>query len=321
MRRRIAATALRIIKTPDGNSKGRVEPEDGLSPLSGESSHWGEFPMGRFSASGTRLHELRQPKPAAAKPRLLVRSRASPKHHPASLPGRTRLGRWRYRAAFRAPSAEVAGPAEAAKGSAPRLLPLGPHRPHARSSAAGLLPGTRRCAPHARHPHRIPGGIGSSPAIRWGRRPSRAFANPALRAASRAYRPTSRARGPCIGGRSGNPGKSPQRCKASRKLLREQRTRAGRSRRACRTPAAALVQKAPKTALGRAATPTQVHGAQCGTREAPQERRRGMHANPKETTSLRLDVTMKRRSRELLALQTAALGGMPFAAGIPRKAR
>ena len=46
-----------------------------------------------------------------------------------------------------------------------------------------------------------------------------------------------------------------------------------------------------------------------------------MHANPKETTSLRLDVTMKRRSRELLALQTAALGGMPFAAGIPRKAR
>ena len=104
-----------------------------------------------------------------------------------------------------------------------------------------------------------------------------------------------------------------------------------------------------------------------------------MYANPKETTSLRLDATMKRRSRELLALhgmtlteafeepvdagfeaggktavtsvkipedvagemesvlkglgtnfsqavrllalQTAALGGMPFAAGIPRKAR
>ena len=33
-----------------------------------------------------------------------------------------------------------------------------------------------------------------------------------LRAASRAYRPASRARRPCIGGRSGNPGKSPQRC-------------------------------------------------------------------------------------------------------------
>ena len=77
-----------------------------------------------------------------------------------------------------------------------------------------------------------------------------------------------------------------------------------------------------------------------------------MYANPKETTSLRLDATMKRRSRELLALrgmtlteafeeymdelvyrggppmravrllalQTTALGGMPFDAGIPRKA-
>lgn len=82
------------------------------------------------------------------------------------------------------------------------------------------------------------------------------------RAASRAYRPASRARRPCIGGRSGNPGKSPQRCKALRRLLREQGTRAGRSRQACRTPAAALVQKAPKTALGRAAAPTQVHQAQ-----------------------------------------------------------
>ena len=46
-----------------------------------------------------------------------------------------------------------------------------------------------------------------------------------------------------------------------------------------------------------------------------------MYANPKETTSLRLDGTMKHRSRELLALQTAAPGGMPFAADIPREAR
>ena len=35
----------------------------------------------------------------------------------------------------------------------------------------------------------------------------------------------------------GNPGKSPQRRKAPQKLLRERRTRVGRSRRACRTPA------------------------------------------------------------------------------------
>lgn len=46
-----------------------------------------------------------------------------------------------------------------------------------------------------------------------------------------------------------------------------------------------------------------------------------MYVNPKETAALRLDATMKRRSRELLALQTTALGGVPFAAGIPREAR
>lgn len=46
-----------------------------------------------------------------------------------------------------------------------------------------------------------------------------------------------------------------------------------------------------------------------------------MYVNPKETAALRLDATMKRRSRELLALQTTALGGVPFAAGTPREAR
>lgn len=42
-----------------------------------------------------------------------------------------------------------------------------------------------------------------------------------------------------------------------------------------------------------------------------------MYVNPKETAALRLDATMKRRSRELLALQMTALEGMSFAAGIP----
>ncbi len=46
-------------------------------------------------------------------------------------------------------------------------------------------------------------------------------------------------------------------------------------------PAAALVQKATKTALGRAAAPTQVQGAQCGTGEAPQERRRRCTRTPR----------------------------------------
>ena len=160
---------------------------------------------------------------------------------------------------------------------------------HARSSAAGLLPGTRRCAPHARHSHRIPGGIGSSPAIRWGCRPSRAFANPTLRAASRAYRPASRARRPCLGGRSGEPRQRPRSVArlrggfcGNRGLAPADRgEHAARQRPYRSPPAAALVQKAPKTALGRAAAPTQVHGAQCGTGEAPQERRRGCTRTPR----------------------------------------
>ena len=55
----------------------------------------------------------------------------------------------------------------------------------------------------------------------------------------------------------GNPGKSPQRRKAPQKLLRERRTRVGRSRRACRTPAALPIAargrtcpKCPENGLG-----------------------------------------------------------------------
>lgn len=103
------------------------------------------------------------------KPRLLVRSRASPKRHPAILPGKANP--WRYRTAPVPPAQRGPEPPRRVqartrrpKGSAPRLLPLELHRPLARSSAARLLPGTSRCAPHARHPHRIPGDIGPSPA-------------------------------------------------------------------------------------------------------------------------------------------------------------
>lgn len=97
-----------------------------------------------------------------------------------------------------------------------------------------------------------------------------------LRAASRAYRPTSRARRPCIGGRLGEPGQKPRSVARPCGGFEEE---AGP--RACRTPAAALVQKAPKTALGRSAAPTQVHRAQCDTGEAPRERRRRCTRTPR----------------------------------------
>lgn len=79
----------------------------------------------------------------------------------------------------------------------------------------------------------------------------------------------------------GTQAKAPQRCKAPRRLCGGSRTRVDRSQQVCRTPAAALVQKAPKTALGRAAAPTQVQGAQCGTGETPRERRRRCTRTPR----------------------------------------
>lgn len=96
MRWRIAATSLLIIKTLDDNSKGRVEPEDGLPPLNGI------VPLGRIP-NGTILHKRRAATrtsmaeagkcslvsgSAAAKPRLLARSRTFPMRHPAILPGK-----------------------------------------------------------------------------------------------------------------------------------------------------------------------------------------------------------------------------------------
>lgn len=254
--------------------------------------------MGRFSTSGARLHELRWRKPANA----AFRQGRPPRSHSSSLDpehpqrairpayrNKPALGVDFIRAAFRAPSVAVAGhPAEAAKGSAPRLLPLGPHRPHARSSAAGLLPGTRRCAPHARHPHRIPGGIGSSPAIRWGCRPSRAFANPELRAASRACRQTSRARRPCIGGRSGKPGQKPAALQGSAEAFA--RTEDSRRQIAASMPhASGPTDRRPRPHLSKMPRKRPWDGKlrrrKCKKRnaapQAPQERRRGCTRTPR----------------------------------------
>ena len=173
-------------------------------------------------------------------------------------------------------------------GSAPRLLPLEPHRPHARSSAAGLLPGTRRCAPHARHPHRIPNDIGSSPAIRWGCRPSRAFANPALRAASRAYRQTSRARKPCIGGRSGKPRQKPAAPQGPAEAFA--RTEDSRRQIAASMPhASGPTDRRPRPHLSKRPRKRpwdgQLRRRKCTKRnaapKAPQERRRGCTRTPR----------------------------------------
>lgn len=254
--------------------------------------------MGRFSASGARLHEPRQPKPRNA----AFRQNRPPQSHGFSLGlehpqsairaacrEKPALGRC-YRAASHAPRRSGGWTAEAAKGSAPRLLPLEPHRPHARSSAAGLLPGMCRCAPHTRHPHRIPGDIGSSPAIRWGCRPSRAFANPPLRAASRAYRQTSRARRPCISGRSGKPRQKPAALQGSAEAFAG--TEDSRQQIAASMPhASGPTDRRPQPRLSKRPRIRPWDGQlrrrkcttrNCGTGEAPQERRQGCTRTPRK---------------------------------------
>ena len=90
-----------------------------------------------------------------------------------------------------------------AKGERSAPPPLASPPAGCRSGAAGLWRGARRLGAHARHPHRIPRCASRASAIRWGCRPCRAFANPRLPSSPRATGPSSRARRPCIGGRSG----------------------------------------------------------------------------------------------------------------------
>lgn len=210
--------------------------------------------MGRFSAGGARLHEPRQPKPANA----ALRQGRPPQSHGFSLAPK------HPQSAIRPACQE--GPALDVDVIEPPSVPPAqrwldpPRRPR------GALPASSPWDPTGRMPAQAPRGCCPGraaarhvPGISAGK-PSKGLASAADR---------------------GNPGKSPQRCEAPRRLCGGSRTRAGRSRRACRTPATALVQKAPKTALGRAAAPTQVHRAQCGTGEAPQERRRGCTRTPR----------------------------------------
>lgn len=125
--------------------------------------------MGRFSASGARLHELRQPKPANA----AFRQSRPPRSRGSS------LGPEHPQSAIR-PACR--------KGPALDVDVIG--RPR------GALPASSPWNPTGRMPAQAPRGCC----------PGRTAAR---RTASRAYRQTSRARRPCIGGRSGKPRQKP----------------------------------------------------------------------------------------------------------------
>lgn len=235
--------------------------------------------MGRFSASGARLHEPRQPKPANA----ALRQSRPPRSHGSS------LGLEHPQCAIRpacreGPTLGVIGrppaPTEAAKGSAPASSPWDPTGRMPAQAPRGCCPGraARATSPQNSGRHRLVAcnsvgmpalaGLRESGALR--RFPGVSAGKPSKEALHQRS----------IGGTQA---KAPQRCKAPQKLLREQRTRAGRSRRACRTPAALPIAargrtcpKGPENGLG---------AGSCAERnaapEAPQERRRGCTRTPR----------------------------------------
>lgn len=204
----------------------------------------------------------------AAKPRLLVRSRTSPKRHSASLPRRDHLwalsnglpcpqrkGGWTRRGGqgersppppFGTPPATCPlkrrgavardAPLRAARATSPQNS--GRHRLVAGNSVGmPALAGLRESGA----PHRLPGISADKPSKEALHR------RPIGETQAKAHSVARLRRSFCQNGglASANRGEY-----------------AARQRPYRSPPAATLVQKAPKTALGRAAAPTQVHGAQ-----------------------------------------------------------
>ena len=193
--------------------------------------------MGRFSASGARLHELRQPKPANA---ALCQSLPSRSHGSS-------LGLEHPQSAIRPACRD--GPTLDVDVIEPPPVPPAqrwldpPRRPrgafHASSpwGPTGRMPAQapRGCCPRRAAARRLPGISADKPSKEaLHRRP--------------------------IGGTRA---KAPQRCKALRRLRGGSRAASMPHARGRTCP------KGPENGLGRAAAPTQAHGAQCGTGEAP----------------------------------------------------
>ena len=245
--------------------------------------------MGRFPASGARLHEPRQPKPANA---ALHQSRP-PRSRGFSL-GPEHPQRAIRPACREGPTLEVDVIEPPPVPPAQKLLNP-PRRPR------GALPASSPWNPTGRMPAQAPRGCcpGRAAARRTRDIPTEFRATSARR---RQFGGDAGPRGPSRIRRSapppghigrqaeqgglasaadrGNPGKSPQRRKAPQKLLPERRTRVGRSRRACRTPAALSIAargrtcpKGPENGLGTGSCADASARSAIAAPDAPQERR------------------------------------------------
>ena len=251
--------------------------------------------MGRLSASDARLHELRQPKPANAafrqcQPPQSHGSSLGLEHPQSAIRPACREGTifGRYRTASRAPAQRWLDPPRRPRGALPASSPWDPTGRMPAQAPRGCCPG--RAA--ARRTRDIPTEFRATSARR------RQFGGDAgPRGPSRIRRS---APPPGHIGRQaeqgdlasaadrGNPGKSPQRRKAPQKLLPERRTRVGKSRRACRTPAVLSIAargrtcpKGPENGLGAGSCADASARSAIAAPDAPQERRRGCTRTPR----------------------------------------
>ena len=255
--------------------------------------------MGRFSASGARLHELRQPKPANAAFRQGQPPRSRDfslglEHPQRAIPPAC----WeepafgRYRTASRAPSAAGAGAAsascglaEAAKGSAPRLLPFSNPTGHMPAQAPrGCCPGraARATSPQNSGRHRLVAGNSVGMLALAGLRESGA---PRRLPGISADKPSKR---PCIGGRSGKPRQKPTASQGSAEAFA--RTEDSRRQIAASMPhASGPIDRRPRPHSSKRPRKRpwdgQLRRRKCTKRnaapKAPQERRRGCTRTPR----------------------------------------
>lgn len=266
--------------------------------------------MGRFSAGGARLHELRQPKPANA---ALHQSRP-PRSRGSSLgpehPQRTirpacqeEPAFGRYRTASRAPSAAGAGAASASpnpprrpRGAFPASSPWDPTGRMPAQAPRGCCPGRAARAARATSPqnsgrHRLVAGNSvGMPALAGLRESGAARRVPGVSA----DKPSKEAlhRRPI-----GEPRQKPTALQGSAEALR--RKQDSRRQIAASVPhtRGRACPKGPENGLGAGSCADASTGSAMRHRGGAAGKEAEMYANPKETTSLRLDATMKRRSR------------------------
>lgn len=253
--------------------------------------------MGRFSTSGARLHELRWRKPANAalcqdRPPRSHGSSLGPEHPQSTIRPARREGPTLDVGVIEPPPVPPAqrwlDPPRRPRGALPPP-PLGtplaacPLKRRGAVARDALLRAARATSPQNSGRHRLVAGNSVGMPALAGLRESGAARR--LQGIS-ADKPSKEALHRRPIGRT--QAKAPQRCKAPQKLLRERRTRVGRSQRACRTPSAPPIAargrtcpKGPENGLGAGSCVAASARSAIAAPNAPQERRQACTRTPR----------------------------------------